>query len=32
MTHYIPHQGPGPIRVPNRQVPKPNPSPIPLQR
>jgi hypothetical protein len=31
MTQLIPHQGPGPIRVPNRQVPKPNPNPLPLR-
>jgi hypothetical protein len=32
MTQLIPQNGPGPIRVPGRQAPKPNPSPIPLQR
>lgn len=31
MTHYIPQNGPGPIRVPGRQSPRPNPSPIPMR-
>lgn len=27
MNQYIPQNGPGPIRVPNRMPPKPNPIP-----
>ena len=27
MTLLIPQNGPGPIRLPNRQPPKPNPNP-----
>ena len=31
MIEYV-KMGPGPIRVPNRQAPKPNPNPVPLRQ